>query len=114
MAAPIGLTRLTFRLPAWGTLVWTSRRPLYWRRQSRYQPNWCVRSTNAETQPSYQVSIEDAGQFGGNIGSGEPINPEGLVWQVYVAGGPFGYQHEQKCLPAREHTTQRLYQWKVT
>src|ERR1043166_3032209 len=47
---------------------------------------WCVRSTNAKNGaivPTFDQSI--AVNLGGNIVFGEPINPEGLVGQVFLA-----------------------------
>jgi hypothetical protein len=73
--------------PAWGTLDVDSNGNLFiggvnlttnW--------IWCVRSTNAKNGgvlPSFDQST--AVNLGGNIVYGEPINPEGLVGQVFVA-----------------------------
>ena len=47
---------------------------------------WCVRSTNAKNAgvvPTFDQST--AVNLGGNIVFGEPINPEGLVGQVFLA-----------------------------
>ena len=46
---------------------------------------WCVRSTNAKNGaviPTFDQST--AVNLGGDIGFGEPINPEGLVGQVFL------------------------------
>src|SRR5207237_3042771 len=47
---------------------------------------WCVRSTSAKNgsvNPTFDQST--AVNLGGNIVSSEPINPEGLVGQVFLA-----------------------------
>jgi hypothetical protein len=47
---------------------------------------WCVRSINAKigaASPTFDQSI--AVNLGGHIVAGEPINPQGLVGQVFLA-----------------------------
>ena len=47
---------------------------------------WCLRSTNAKNAavtPTFDVVRPI--NLGGDIVSGEPINPEGIVGQVYLA-----------------------------
>jgi hypothetical protein len=73
--------------PAWGTLDVDSAGVLYIGGVNLDTNQiWCVRSTNARNAaviPSFDLSTRI--NLGGNIASGEPINPEGLVGQVYVA-----------------------------
>ena len=48
---------------------------------------WCIRSTQCkERRPSHQLSTKAPPvNLGGDIDSGEPINPGGLVGQVFLA-----------------------------
>lgn len=80
--------------PIWGTLDVDSLGTLY---LCGVNPdtlqNCCVRSTNAKNAaviPTFDLAR--LVNLGGNIVSGEPINPEGLVGQMYIgidrSGGP--------------------------
>jgi Dockerin type I domain len=73
--------------PTWGTLdVDTSGNLFISGVNQNTGQIWCVRSTNAKTSavtPSFDQSTEV--NLGGNIDPSEPINPVGLVGQVYLA-----------------------------
>ena len=73
--------------PAWGTLDVDSTGNLFLGGVNLDTNQiWCVRSTNAKNAaviPSFDRST--AINLGGDIVSAEPINPEGLVGQVYAA-----------------------------
>jgi hypothetical protein len=73
--------------PAWGTLDVNSTGNLFIGGVNLTTNRiWCVRSTNAKNGgviPIFDQST--AVNLGGNIVSGEPINPEGLVGQVFLA-----------------------------
>jgi hypothetical protein len=73
--------------PAWGTLDVDSLGNLFIGGVNLTTNGiWCVRSTNAKNGgvvPTFDRST--AVNLGGNIVFGEPINPEGLVGQVFVA-----------------------------
>jgi hypothetical protein len=73
--------------PAWGTLDVDSNGNLFIGGVNLNTSRiWCVRSTNAKNGgvvPTFDQSA--AVNLGGNIVSSEPINPEGLVGQVFVA-----------------------------
>src|SRR5437899_5123931 len=73
--------------PAWGTLDVDSNGNLFIGGVNLTTNRiWCVRSTNAKNGaviPTFDQST--ALNLGGNIVFGEPINPEGLVGQVFVA-----------------------------
>ena len=73
--------------PAWGTLDVDSNGNLFIGGVNLSTNQiWCVRSTNAKNGavvPTFDQST--AVNLGGNIVFGEPINPEGLVGQVFLA-----------------------------
>jgi hypothetical protein len=73
--------------PAWGTLDVDSNGNLFIGGVNLTTNRiWCVRSTNAKNGgvvPTFDQST--AVNLGGSIVSGEPINPEGLVGQVFLA-----------------------------
>jgi hypothetical protein len=73
--------------PAWGTLDVDSNGNLFIGGVNLATGGiWCVRSTNAKNGailPTFDQST--AVNLGGNIVAGEPINPEGLVGQVFLA-----------------------------
>ncbi len=73
--------------PAWGTLDVDSNGNLFIGGVNLTTNRiWCVRSTNAKNGaviPTFDQST--AVNLGGNIVFGEPINPEGLVGQVFLA-----------------------------
>ena len=74
--------------PAWGTLdVDSDGQSFHWRREfGRVVEIWCVRSTNAKNGavvPRFDQST--AVNLGGDIVFAEPINPAGLVGQVFLA-----------------------------
>ena len=73
--------------PAWGTLDVDSNGNLFIGGVNLNTNGiWCVRSTNAKNggvTPTFDQST--AVNLGGNIVFGEPINPEGLVGQVFLA-----------------------------
>jgi len=73
--------------PAWGTLNVDSNGNLFIGGVNLSTNHiWCVRSTNAKNGavvPTFDQST--AVNLGGNIVFGEPINPEGLVGQVFLA-----------------------------
>lgn len=73
--------------PAWGTLdVDTNGNLFIGGVNLNTSQIWCERSTNARIAaaiPAFDHSM--AVNLGGDIASSEPINPEGLVGQVYVA-----------------------------
>ncbi len=73
--------------PAWGTLdVDTNGNLFIGGVNLTTNRIWCVRSTNAKNGavvPTFDQST--AVNLGGNIVFGEPINPEGLVGQVFLA-----------------------------
>ena len=73
--------------PAWGTLDVDSNGNLFIGGVNLNSNQiWCVRSTNAKNGavvPTFDQST--AVNLGGNIASSEPINPEGLVGQVFLA-----------------------------
>jgi hypothetical protein len=73
--------------PAWGTLDVDSNGNLFIGGVNLNTNGiWCDRSTNAKNgavTPTFDQSI--AVNLGGNIVFGEPINPEGLVGQVFLA-----------------------------
>jgi hypothetical protein len=73
--------------PAWGTLDVDSLGNLFIGGVNLTTNGiWCVRSTNAKNGgvvPTFDRRT--AVNLGGNIVFGEPINPEGLVGQVFVA-----------------------------
>jgi hypothetical protein len=72
--------------PAWGTLDIDSSGNLFIGGVNLTTGRiWCVRSTNAKNGgvvPTFDQST--AVNLGGNIVSAEPINPEGLVGQVFL------------------------------
>ena len=72
--------------PAWGTLDVDSNGNLFIGGVNLTTGRiWCVRSTNAKNGgvvPTFDQST--AVNLGGNIVSAEPINPEGLVGQVFL------------------------------
>jgi hypothetical protein len=73
--------------PTWGTLDVDTNGNLFISGVNQNTGQfWCVRSTNAKTSaviPSFDQST--AVNLGGNIDVSEPINPVGLVGQVYLA-----------------------------
>jgi elongation factor P hydroxylase len=73
--------------PAWGTLDVDSNGNLFIGGVNLTTNQiWCIRSTNAKNGaviPTFGQST--AVNLGGHIGSGEPINPDGLVGQVFLA-----------------------------
>jgi hypothetical protein len=73
--------------PAWGTLDVDSNGNLFVSGVNLTTGQiWCARSTNAKNGavvPTFDQST--AVNLGGNIVSSEPINPEGLVGQVFIA-----------------------------
>jgi FG-GAP-like repeat len=73
--------------PAWGTLDVDSNGNLFIGGVNLNSGQiWCVRSTNAKNgavTPSFDQSTPV--NLGGNIVFSEPINPEGLVGQVFLA-----------------------------
>jgi FG-GAP-like repeat len=73
--------------PAWGTLDVDSTGNLFIGGVNLNTNRiWCVRSTNAKNSgviPTFDRST--AVNLGGNIAFSEPINPEGLVGQVFLA-----------------------------
>ena len=73
--------------PAWGTLDVDSNGNLFIGGVNLNTAQiWCVRSTNAKNGgvvPTFDQSTPI--NLGGNIVSGEPINPQGLVGQVFLA-----------------------------
>ena len=73
--------------PAWGTLDVDSNGNLFIGGVNLTTGRiWCVRSTNAKNGgvvPNFDQST--AVNLGGSIVSAEPINPEGLVGQVFLA-----------------------------
>jgi hypothetical protein len=73
--------------PAWGTLDVDSTGNLFIGGVNLTTNRiWCVRSTNAKNGavvPTFDQSV--AVNLGGKIVFGEPINPEGLVGQVFLA-----------------------------
>src|SRR5438270_2941475 len=78
--------------PAWGTLDVDSSGNLFIGGVNLNTGQiWCVRSTNAKNGgviPTFDQSTPI--NLGGNIVSGEPINPEGLVGQVFLAADRSG------------------------
>jgi hypothetical protein len=78
--------------PAWGTLDVDSNGNLFIGGVNLITGGiWCVRSTNAKNGavlPTFDQST--AVNLGGNIVAGEPINPEGLVGQVFLAADRSG------------------------
>ncbi|MGC1323116.1 MAG: FG-GAP-like repeat-containing protein [Candidatus Udaeobacter sp.] len=78
--------------PAWGTLDVDSAGNLFIGGVNLTTGRiWCVRSTNAKNGaivPTFDRST--AVNLGGDIVSSEPINPEGLVGQVFVAADRSG------------------------
>ncbi|HZR06736.1 MAG TPA: FG-GAP-like repeat-containing protein, partial [Candidatus Udaeobacter sp.] len=73
--------------PAWGTLDVDSNGNLFIGGVNlNTNQIWCLRSTNAKNGavvPTFDRSA--AVNLGGHIAFGEPINPEGLVGQVFLA-----------------------------
>jgi hypothetical protein len=73
--------------PAWGTLDVDSNGNLFIGGVNLTTNQiWCIRSTNAKNGavvPTFDQSIPV--QLGGHIAFGEPINPDGLVGQVFLA-----------------------------
>jgi hypothetical protein len=73
--------------PAWGTLDVDSVGTLYLAGVNLDTNQiWCVRSTNAKNAavtPTFDVVRQI--NLGGDIVASEPINPEGIVGQVYLA-----------------------------
>lgn len=73
--------------PAWGTLDVDSNGVLYLAGVNLTTGDiWCERSSNARfagVTPSFELSTHV--ELGGDIVFSQPINPEGLVGQVYVA-----------------------------
>ena len=73
--------------PTWGTLDVDTNGNLFISGVNQTTGQvWCVRSTNAKSSaviPSFDQST--AVNLGGNIDVSEPINPVGLVGQVYLA-----------------------------
>jgi hypothetical protein len=73
--------------PAWGTLDVDSNGNLFIGGVNLSTNQiWCIRSTNAKNGavvPTFDQST--AVNLGGHIAFGEPINPEGLVGQVFLA-----------------------------
>ena len=73
--------------PAWGTLDVDSNGNLFIGGVNlNTNQVWCIRSTNAKNGaivPTFDQST--AVNLGGHIAFSEPINPEGLVGQVFVA-----------------------------
>jgi hypothetical protein len=73
--------------PAWGTLDVDSNGNLFVGGVNlNTNQIWCIRSTNAKNGgivPTFDQST--AVNLGGNIVSSEPINPEGLVGQIFLA-----------------------------
>jgi hypothetical protein len=73
--------------PAWGTLDVDSNGSLFIGGVNlNTNQIWCIRSTNAKNGaviPAFGQST--AVNLGGHIAFGEPINPEGLVGQVFLA-----------------------------
>jgi len=78
--------------PAWGTLDVDSNGNLFIGGVNLTTNQiWCVRSTNARNggvTPTFDQST--AVNLGGHIVSGEPINPDGLVGQVFLAADRSG------------------------
>jgi hypothetical protein len=78
--------------PAWGTLDVDSNGNLFIGGVNLSTNQiWCIRSTNAKNGvvvPTFDQST--AVQLGGHIAFGEPINPEGLVGQVFLAADHSG------------------------
>src|SRR5881398_1078933 len=78
--------------PAWGTLDIDSSGNLFIGGVNLNSGQiWCVRSTNAKNGavvPTFDQSR--AVNLGGNIVSAEPINPEGLVGQIFLAADRSG------------------------
>jgi hypothetical protein len=78
--------------PAWGTLDVDSSGNLFIGGINLNTGQiWCVRSTNAKNDavvPTFDQST--AVNLGGSIVSAEPINPEGLVGQVFLAADRSG------------------------
>jgi FG-GAP-like repeat len=78
--------------PAWGTLDVDSNGNLFIGGVNLNTGQiWCVRSTNAKNGgviPTFDQSTPI--NLGGNIVSGEPINPGGLVGQVFLAADRSG------------------------
>lgn len=73
--------------PAWGTLDVDSNGILYIGGVNLFTGQiWCVRSSNARDGtviPAFDRSTQV--NLGGDIGFGEPINPDGLSGQVFLA-----------------------------
>ena len=73
--------------PAWGTLDVDSNGNLFIGGVNlNTNQIWCIRSTNAKNGavvPTFDQRT--AVQLGGHIAFGEPINPDGLVGQVFLA-----------------------------
>jgi hypothetical protein len=78
--------------PAWGTLDVDSNGNLFVGGVNLTTGQiWCVRSTNAkigDATPAFDQSTPV--NLGGHIVSGEPINPEGLVGQVFLTADRSG------------------------
>jgi FG-GAP-like repeat len=78
--------------PAWGSLDVDSNGNLFIGGVNlTVNQIWCVRSTNAKNGaviPTFDQST--AVNLGGHIASGEPINPGGLVGQVFLAADRSG------------------------
>ncbi len=78
--------------PAWGTLDVDSNGNLFIGGVNLTTGQiWCVRSTNAKNAgvtPTFDQSR--AVNLGGHIVSGEPINPDGLVGQIFLAADRSG------------------------
>jgi hypothetical protein len=78
--------------PAWGTLDIDSSGNLFIGGVNLNTGQiWCVRSTNAKNGavvPTFDQST--AVNLGGNIVSAKPINPEGLVGQIFLAADRSG------------------------
>jgi hypothetical protein len=78
--------------PAWGTLDIDSSGNLFIGGVNLSTGQiWCVRSTNAKNGavvPTFDQNT--AVNVGGNIVSAEPINPEGLVGQIFLAADRSG------------------------
>ncbi len=73
--------------PAWGTLDVDSNGNLFIGGVNLTTDQiWCIRSTNAKNgavAPTFDQST--AVNLGGHIASSEPINPQGLAGQVFLA-----------------------------
>jgi hypothetical protein len=98
--------------PAWGTLDVDSNGNLFIGGVNLNTSQiWCVRSTNAKNGavvPTFdQITPVN---LGGDIDSGEPINPAGLVGQIFLAVDRSGTS-TNKHLYARERSTYRRSRW---